>query len=471
MKKVFVVLLILVLVLLFGTIYLANTPEVDVILNRETKVTYNDAIQEFQNVNGVKVYPLSYEGTTYLPIRSISSLFKSKIKWDGKTNSIYLGEGDLDTTSCKEVSSFTKVTNETIKVILNRDIKIYYNNKAQTFTDVTGKIVYPLSYNGTTYLPVRAVSNLFGLKIDWDGVNNTVNIRKEQEQDESKTAVVYFSATGTTKQVAEYIKNETNADIFEIIPKEKYTSEDLNWNSNNSRATKEQNDRNARPEIENNIDVSNYDVIFIGYPIWWGDCPRIIQSFIDTGKLNGKTVIPFCTSGSSSISGSENTLKEYKEVNWVSGKRLTTSKDDVTNWIKSLNIKNSKELKENSNLNTNIIKIEVNNKELIVELENNQATKELVQRLNTSNVVVKASEYGGFEKVGSLGFSLSKDDKQIKTEAGDLVLYQENQISLFYNSNSWSYTKLGKITNFTAIELKELLGDNDVTLTLKKTEQ
>ncbi len=124
------------------------------------------------------------------------------------------------------------------------------------------------------------------------------------------------------------------------------------------------------------------------------------------------------------------------------------------------------EVKENNDLNT--IKIEVNNKELIVDLEDNQATKELIQKLNNSNVVVDAQEYGGFEKVGSLGFSLTRDDRQIKTDAGDIVLYQGNQISLFYNSNSWSYTKLGKVTNMTASELKDVLGDGDVTLTLKK---
>ena len=127
----------------------------------------------------------------------------------------------------------------------------------------------------------------------------------------------------------------------------------------------------------------------------------------------------------------------------------------------------SVDFKEN-NMSTSTIKIEVNNKELIVELEDNAATKELVSKLNSGNVVVKASEYGGFEKVGALGFSLTKDDKQISTKAGDLVLYQGNQISLFYNSNSWSYTMLGKVTNVSADELKEILGNGDVTLTLKK---
>lgn len=338
MKKVCTLFVIFLLVLSLGNICLADTVETDVILNREIKVTYNDEIQEFQNVNGVKVYPLSYEGTTYLPIRSISSLFESKIKWDGNTNSIYLGEGDLDTTSSKPVSSFIKGNNETVKVLLNRDVKIYYHGEVQAFTDITGKVVYPLSYNGTTYLPVRAVSNLFNLNIDWDGTNNTVMITKEQVQEEKEIAVVYFSVTGNTKTVAELLKDELNADIFEIIPMQEYTDEDLQYNDRNTRATKEQDDKNARPEIENDIDISNYDIILLGYPIWWGDCPRIMQTFIETNKLNNKTVIPFCTSGSSSISGSESTLKNYSDINWVLGKRLTTSKDEVSKWVESLDI-------------------------------------------------------------------------------------------------------------------------------------
>ena len=169
--------------------------------------------------------------------------------------------------------------------------------------------------------------------------NNTKsqNETKKDETSDTKVAVVYFSATRTTKTVAEYIKDETNGDIFEIVPKEKYSSEDLNWNDNNSRSTKEQNDKNARPEIANNIDVSSYDVIFIGYPIWWGDTPRIIQTFMESHELSGKTMIPFCTSGGTGISTSENTLKSYKGINWISGKRLGTSKNEVINWVKSLN--------------------------------------------------------------------------------------------------------------------------------------
>ena len=166
---------------------------------------------------------------------------------------------------------------------------------------------------------------------------NSINNIQEENTSSKKIAVVYFSVTGNTKKVAEYIKEETNADLFEIIPKQKYTSEDLNYNDKTTRATKEQNDESVRPEIENTIDVSDYDVIFIGYPIWWGDVPRIIQTFMENNDLGNKTLIPFCTSGSSSISKSESTLKSYKvHANWIPGQRLTDSKSEVAEWVTSL---------------------------------------------------------------------------------------------------------------------------------------
>ena len=165
--------------------------------------------------------------------------------------------------------------------------------------------------------------------------NNTEN---KGTSDNKKIAIIYFSATGTTKKVAGYIKDATNGDIFEIEPKDKYTDNDLSYNNNNSRATKEQNDSSARPEISNTIDTESYDVIYLGYPIWFGDAPRIILTFLDKSNLSGKTVIPFCTSGSSGISKSENYFKNnYKNINWLEGKRLSTSQSEVTNWVKSLN--------------------------------------------------------------------------------------------------------------------------------------
>ena len=110
----------------------------------------------------------------------------------------------------------------------------------------------------------------------------------------------------------------------------------------------------------------------------------------------------------------------------------------------------------------NIIKLKVNDHIFDVELENNSASKELLKKLETSNVNVNATDYGNFEKVGNLGFSLPANDENINTEPGDIVLYQGNQISVFYDSHSWSYTKLGKIQNVS--DLKEILGSGDTTL-------
>lgn len=156
-----------------------------------------------------------------------------------------------------------------------------------------------------------------------------------------KSAVIYFSTTGTTKDVAEKISKTTNSDIIEIIPKQKYTSEDLNYNNDNCRANKEQNDTNARPEIQNTINIDNYDTIYLGYPIWWGTTPKIILSLLDSYNFNGKTVIPFCTSGSTGISQSESDLKKYNSnINWLEGKRFNSSvtENEITKWIEDLGL-------------------------------------------------------------------------------------------------------------------------------------
>ena len=131
----------------------------------------------------------------------------------------------------------------------------------------------------------------------------------EQPQ-KSKILVAYFSCTGTTKAVAEKIAELTGGDLYEIVPSDPYTAADLNYNNNNCRANREMNDPSARPAIAgDNIDLSAYDTVIIGYPIWWGTMPRIINTFLDTYDLSGKTVLPFCTSGGSGISSSVSAIK------------------------------------------------------------------------------------------------------------------------------------------------------------------
>mgnify|MGYP000027398406 FL=1 len=118
-----------------------------------------------------------------------------------------------------------------------------------------------------------------------------------QDVQDHKVLVAYFSATGTTKGVAVHIANGLNADIYEIVPEEPYTDADLDYNDNNSRTTIEMNDPDARPAISGSVEnMEQYDIVFIGYPIWWGEAPRIVSTFVESYDFSGKTIVPFCTS-------------------------------------------------------------------------------------------------------------------------------------------------------------------------------
>lgn len=173
-----------------------------------------------------------------------------------------------------------------------------------------------------------------------DNVNEKVNTNEVNEEDEMPTneiLVAYFSATGTTKRVAEKIAELTGADIYEIEPASPYSSADLNWNDRNSRSTKEMDDPNVRPEIGSvDISLDQYKTIYLGYPIWWGDAPRIMSTFVEKYDFNGKKVIPFCTSGGSGIGRSGSNLGTLAGGgNFVTGERLNSSADtnNIQNFI------------------------------------------------------------------------------------------------------------------------------------------
>ena len=156
----------------------------------------------------------------------------------------------------------------------------------------------------------------------------------------SKTLVAYFSATGTTAQVARNIADITGGELFEIAPQSPYTEADLDWNNRQSRSSVEMDDAQSRPTLKaTKTDIAGYDVVFIGYPIWWNLAPRIINTFIESHDLKGKTLIPFATSGGSSISNSVSELKKsYPSLNWKEGKLLNGMNNDaIQNWITNLN--------------------------------------------------------------------------------------------------------------------------------------
>ena len=138
----------------------------------------------------------------------------------------------------------------------------------------------------------------------------------------AKTLVAYFSATGTTKAAAEKLAQQHDAQLWGIEPAEKYTAADLDWRNPNSRSSLEMNDPDERPMIKQCTNVQPFDTIYIGFPIWWGICPRIINSWLDNNEpqLEGKVIIPFATSGSSGIEEAEEYLKKtYPSLNWQKG--------------------------------------------------------------------------------------------------------------------------------------------------------
>lgn len=143
----------------------------------------------------------------------------------------------------------------------------------------------------------------------------------------SKVLVTYFSASGVTAKTANKLAKEVDGDLFEIEPKEKYTSADLNWMDKKSRSSVEMNDHASRPEIAKQVEnMDMYDTVLVGFPIWWYVEPKIIDTFLDSYDFAGKTVIPFATSGGSGIENVEKNLqKEYPNINWGKGKLLNGS--------------------------------------------------------------------------------------------------------------------------------------------------
>lgn len=181
-------------------------------------------------------------------------------------------------------------------------------------------------------------------KADTNSAENSTDMENTDNQDvqDHKVLVAYFSATGTTKGVAEHIANGLNADIYEIVPEDPYTDADLNYNDNNSRTTIEMNDPNARPAISGSVEnMEQYDIIFVGYPIWWGEAPRIVSTFMESYDFSGKTIVPFCTSGGSGIGSSASNLERLTSgATWLDGRRLngSDSQDTVMEWVNGLGL-------------------------------------------------------------------------------------------------------------------------------------
>ncbi len=141
----------------------------------------------------------------------------------------------------------------------------------------------------------------------------------------SNKLVAYFSASGVTRSVAEKLADEIGADLFEIVPEKPYTNADLDWQNSRSRSSVEMKDRDARPEIASKIDdMSRYDVIFVGFPVWWYREPSIIDTFMEAYDFSGKTIVPFATSGGSGLGDAPKNMQALAKGSKVeNGKRFS----------------------------------------------------------------------------------------------------------------------------------------------------
>ena len=166
----------------------------------------------------------------------------------------------------------------------------------------------------------------------------SVNAQSNKKGENSnKTLVAYFSASGVTKGVAKQLAEATGADLHEIKPAQPYTDADLDWTDKKSRSTIEMKDKNSRPAITDKLkNMQDYNVVFVGFPIWWYTAPTIINTFLEAYDFNGKTVIPFATSGGSTIKKACADLKaSYPNIHWKEGKLLNReSKKDIEAWVK-----------------------------------------------------------------------------------------------------------------------------------------
>ena len=279
---------------------------------------------EYEVDPGRGTAPVIVGDRTLLPVRTIIESFGGGVAWDDETQTVILGYGSDIITLVIESSTA-------------------YLNETPVTLDVA-----PVLLNERTMLPIRFIAESFGFGVEWNEgqqrvtVTNAVAVEPTpvpvETPQEAKTLVVYFSNTGNTKTIAEYISEELGADLFEIIPAVPYTSADLDYNDSSSRSTIEQNDSSSRPEIANTVEnMEQYDTISLGYPIWWGRAPQIISTFLESYNFDGKTIVPFCTSASSGIGSSDTNLHGLTSpgTNWLAGRRFSggASRDVVAEWL------------------------------------------------------------------------------------------------------------------------------------------
>ena len=297
-------------------------------------------------------------------------------------------------------------------------------------------------------------------------------------ESDGKILVAYYSFSGDCRSIVASLTTNMDADVLEIQPAEEgldYAANNYAIGSSLIAAIREKpSDAASYPAIKPvNRNVADYDTVIIVTPLWWSNMAAIMQSYLfqEGSKMAGKTIgliVSSYSSGISSVVADAKRLipegKFLEESLWINNSNRSGKDGLIKKWLSSFSNQSS----DNQSTMPEHIKITVGEKTIPIAIEDNNATTELVKVLRKAPVSYEANDYGGFEKVGNLGFSLPASDTQITTGPGDVILYSGNQIVLFYGTNSWSYTRIGKMEYGTLDELKAFLkaGQGMISVTL-----
>lgn len=290
-----------------------------------------------------------------------------------------------------------------------------------------------------------------------------------------KTLIVYYSYTNNTEEIVNDLKTLITADVIEVEPAEK----GLDYAANNYRIGTEQlNKIKNNPDSESSypaidpveVDMSLYGTIIIATPLWWSQMASNMQTFLFkySKEMANKNIGLIVSSYSSGITGVEADAKrlipEGKFLSkslWINNANHSKRKSLLKDWLIDVDYSNLVTTNTISTMN-----LKVNSHTLTVDLVSNSSTEALIALLKEAPITYEAQDYGNFEKVGDIGHTLPQNNEQITTEPGDIILYQGNNICIYYDTNSWNFTRLGKIRNVSQNELKTILGSGNVTVTL-----
>ncbi len=316
-------------------------------------------------------------------------------------------------------------------------------------------------------------------------------------EEQSKILVAYFSwadnavlaedvdavsspsviPSGNVQQLAGWVQEETGADVFSIRVTDPYPSD---WDECLERANQERGD-NARPELVENIeDLSQYDTIFLGYPNWWYGVPMALLTFLESNDFSGKQVFLFCSHGTGGLANSVEIISEAIPDAEISDnifdcyeEEASSSEESIRQWVQELGYSGGQTetaAQSGGEVQENTLSLQIGDTALTATMEDNSSVQALMEMLAEGPLEIAMQDYGDMEKVGSLGQELPTNDEEITTEAGDLILYQGNSLVIYYAPNSWNFTRLGKINDVSEEELREILGDGDVSVTLSLVE-